>query len=180
MTAIRLVFRGFGTIALGTACALAALCVFLWSSQVISVGRSGIHLFPQLHFIAAAVVIALLFGLLIPMQVYAIRIAAVSARATGGTVLGAIIGTASMTCCAPVIIPSLLALLGFSGTTILSLNLLLEHFWLPIGTLSAILLSYSLVSVSDAISQTCRVRSKTALFPNKELIFQRGNLEGER
>lgn len=155
--ALRLVFRGPGPIALGAASSLAMLTVFLWSSQVISVTRQGIHLFPQLHFIVAAAVIAVLFGLLIPMQVYAVRLAVSSARAAGGTALGGVLGVASMSCCAPVIIPSLLSLLGFSGTTILSLNLFLERFWLPLATLSAILLAFSLVSLSDAITQGCRI-----------------------
>jgi hypothetical protein len=61
-------------------------------------------------------------------------------------VLGVLIGTASMSCCAPVILPTLLSLVGFSGTAILSVNLTIHRFFVPLALLAALLLAYSIGS----------------------------------
>jgi hypothetical protein len=105
---------------------------------------------------------ALLFGLLVPLLVYATRLAAATASQTGGTALGAVFGTVSMTCCAPVILPALLSLLGFSGTTILRLNQITNRFWLPLAVAGIILLSYSLISVVQALDLSCSVPNTDA------------------
>ena len=96
-----------------------------------------------------------LFGFELPLLVYAARLAVATASQTGGSALGAIIGTASMTCCAPVILPSILSFLGFSGTTILSVNLTLNRFWLPLAVAGVILLAYSLLSVIQSLEMAC-------------------------
>jgi len=155
MDAFRLVFRGPAYLALSAVSLLTMLALLLWSSQVVTFGAQGVQVFVEPPFVAAACVIALLSALLLPMEVYAFRLAAASARHAGGTVLGALIGTASMSCCAPVILPSILSFLGFSGATILSLNLQVERFWLPLATISIVLLAYSLASVSRSLQARC-------------------------
>ena len=82
---------------------------------------------------------ALLFGIALPLLVHAARLAAAGAAEAGGTALGAIAGTMSMTCCAPVILPAILSFLGFSGTAILRLNETLNRFWLPLAVAGIIL-----------------------------------------
>lgn len=129
----------------------------LWSSQVLIIGRSGVSLVIEPAFMAASLIIAPLFGAFLPLEVYAFRLAVVTASQTGGTVVGVVLGTASMTCCALVILPSILSLVGFSGTTILSLNGLLGRYWLPLATFSVILLASSLVSVLQALDLKCRM-----------------------
>lgn len=128
---------------------------YLWSSQVLLIANGSVSFLVEPPFIAAALVLAALFALTLPMQVYAVRLAAASAPQTGGTVLGAVLGTASMTCCAPVLLPSLLSLLGFSGTTILGINGVLHRYWLPLATLGIILLAYSFVSVVQGLNREC-------------------------
>lgn len=129
--------------------------LLLWSSQVLSVDGGAVRVLIEPEFMVAALAISVLFALLVPMQVYAARLAAVTARQTGGTVLGALAGTASMSCCAPVIFPSILSVLGFSGTTILSFNLTVARYWLPLATASIILLLFSLVSVARSLELEC-------------------------
>jgi hypothetical protein len=144
--------------------ALAAVVLFgvmtlllLWTGNVVSFSQSQWHLVPNVSYIASSLLIGALFGCAVPMQVVATRLAAATAASTGGTVLGAVAGTASLTCCAPVVLPSVLSLVGFSGTEILSVNSVLHRFWLPLTTLSVVLLSLSLYSVAQSLQVRCVV-----------------------
>ena len=163
MAPIRLVYRSPWNVLLALVAFVVMAVFYLWSSQVLIVGRHGISILVELRFIAAAGIMALLFGFLVPLEVYAFRLAAASRAQAGGTVLGATFGTMSMTCCAPVLLPSILSLLGFSGTTILSLNETLNRFWLPLATASVILLSYSLVSVIQSLEVECGLNRSTGV-----------------
>ncbi|GAC1520560.1 MAG: hypothetical protein NVS2B16_27730 [Chloroflexota bacterium] len=157
MTSLAQTFRRPAYALLGVLAFAASLLFYLWSSQVLTLGTSGVAFLPETSFISAAVVMASLFGLTLPVQVYAIRAAAAATTTTGGTLLGVIVGTASMSCCAPVVLPALLSFLGFSGTTILGLNGLFHRYWLPLATLSSILLAYSLVSTTVSLTSTCEL-----------------------
>jgi hypothetical protein len=169
--ALRLVYGQGVSWAIAAMAWIGMTILLLWSSQVLTVQGGRVQVFFQAGFIAAAVPIAVLFATLLPMQVYAIRSAAATARQTGGTMLGAILGTASMSCCAPVILPSILSLLGFSGTTILSFNLLVERYWLPLATASVILLIYSFTSVARSLALRCA-------FPSRATPARRNELPG--
>ena len=157
MNALCLVYRSpwYVLSALTAFCAVTAL--YLWASQVLILDRRGVSILIEPGFIIAALIMAVLVGLALPMQFYAFRLAAATASQGGGTALGLVFGTASMTCCAPVILPSVLSLLGFSGTSILSFNGAVHRYWLPLATLSVILLSYSLVSVINSLNLECRI-----------------------
>lgn len=150
-----LVYRDPRNLLLGLISFTATAVFYLWSSQVLILSNHGVSYVPQMHFLAAALVIALLFGLLLPLQVRAVRLAAASAAQTGSTVLAVLTGTVSMTCCAPVILPSLLSLLGASGVTILGINNALARFWLPLATVSVILLLYALGAAVRSLSIVC-------------------------
>ncbi len=157
MSPLRLVYRSPWNALLAFSAFVTMAVFYLWSSQVLVIGSHGIAIFVQLQFLAAGLIIALLFGLLVPLLAYAARLAAASTAQTGGTAIGALLGTASMTCCAPVLVPALLSLLGFSGTTILGFNETLNRFWLPLATAAIVLLLYSLVSVMQSLDLVCTV-----------------------
>jgi hypothetical protein len=157
MDALGLVYRQPRYLLLAAVLFAVMAIFYLWSSQVLLIANGSISFLVEPPFIAAALVLAFLFALTLPMQVYAVRLAATSAQRTGGTVLGAVLGTASMTCCAPVLLPSLLSLLGFSGTSILGINGMLHRYWLPLATLGIILLAYSLFSVVQGLNRECAI-----------------------
>jgi hypothetical protein len=159
MAALRLVYSSHWNALLALVAFAAMALFYLWSSQVLAISRHGVSFLPQTEFVAAALIMGLLFGLLVPLLVYSVRLAVASAAQRGGTALGIIFGTMSMTCCAPVILPAILSLLGFSGTTILGLNQTLNRFWLPLAVASIILLTYSLVSVVQALNLECSLNS---------------------
>jgi hypothetical protein len=134
--------------------------LLLWTGNVISISQSHWHLVASASSIVSSLLIGALFGCVVPMQIMAARMAAATATSTGGTVLGALAGTASLTCCAPVVLPSILSLAGFSGTEILNVNGVLHRFSLPLTTLSVVLLSLALVSVAQSLQLRCAVPSR--------------------
>lgn len=158
MGALGLVYRRPAYVLLGLAAFAVSLLFYLWSSQVLTLSPGSVSILPEVPFMVAAAILALLLGLTLPLQVYAIRAAASATAATGGTLLGLLAGTASMSCCAPVVLPALLSLLGLSGTSILGLNGLLHRYSLPLATLGIVLLGYSLLSTVGALQAPCRAR----------------------
>ncbi|MGH2442530.1 MAG: hypothetical protein ACRDFX_05150 [Chloroflexota bacterium] len=160
MTSIRMVFRNPWNVLLALVAFTGMAIFYLWSSQVLTFTGRGIELVVQPEFTAAALVMAVLFAALIPLMVYSFRLAVASASQTGGTVLGAVVGTASMTCCAPVLLPSVLSLFGVSGTSLLGINGVLSKYWLPLATLSIIFLLYSLYSVISGLNLECELSNR--------------------
>jgi len=128
---------------------------YVWAGQVLIVGRGNLSILLEPDIIIAAAVLAALFAVSLPLQVYALRLALVGTRQTGGTILGLVVGSLSMSCCAPIILPALLSLIGFSGTTILSVNLTLHRYFVPLALLGAMLLTYSLLSTASSLARTC-------------------------
>jgi hypothetical protein len=152
---LRLVFRQPGY-------ALAALLLFAlvgvfyaWAAQVLIVGPRGLSVLVEPDVIATIVLLAALFAVTVPLQVYAAGLAMAGIRRTGGTLLGLVVGTVSMSCCAPVLLPGLLSLAGFSGTAILSLNVGIHRYFVPLALLGAILLVYSALSTVSSLSRVC-------------------------
>ena len=155
----RLVYRDGRNVLAAIVLFAAMTLLLLWTGNVVSFSQSQWHLVPSVSYIASSLLIGALFGCAVPMQLVAVRMAAATAASTGGTVLGAVAGTASLTCCAPVVLPSVLSLVGFSGTEILSVNSVLHRFWLPLTTLSVLLLALSLYSVAQSLQLRCMVLS---------------------
>lgn len=157
MDALRLVYRNPWNVLLALVAFVAIGLFYLWSSQVLVIGPHGVSIFLEPQFVVAALILALLFGVVVPVIAYAARLAAASAPQAGGTALGAIFGTVSMTCCAPVVLPAILSLLGFSGTAILHLNQTVNRFWMVLAVAGVILLSFSLVSVVQSLNLECEL-----------------------
>ncbi len=157
MLALRLIYRRAGNVSLALIAFVVMAVFYLWSAQVLTFSPHGVSVLFEPLFAGAALVLAALFAILLPVLIYALRLAHASAGATGGTFLGALLGTASMTCCAPVLLPALLSLLGFSGTSILGINGLLNRYFLPLAVASAMFLLYSLVTTVQSLNLECRI-----------------------
>ena len=167
MTAFRLVFRSPWNVLLALVAFAAMAAFYLWSSQVMVVRRHGVSFLFETQFVVAALIMAALFGPLVPLLVSAVRLSASSVSQAGGTALGAVFGTVSMTCCAPVVLPALLSLLGFSGTAILRVNETVNRFWMPLAVIGIIFLSYSLVLVVQALNLECKLGRTPYEAPSK-------------
>jgi len=130
---------------------------YAWAAQVLIIDTSGVSWLVEPDVIVAIVILAGLMAVTIPLQIYAAHLLVVQATSVGSAAFGVLIGTASMSCCAPVILPALLSLLGFAGTTILSVNLEIHRYFIPLALLGAILLSYSAVSTAASLGRVCRL-----------------------
>lgn len=157
IAALRLVYSRPAYIIAAVVLFGAVLAFYLWSGQVLIISGGGMALLVQPDLIGAAVLLALLFGISLPLQVYALRLALGSVQETGGSILGLLIGGVSMSCCTPVLLPALLSLLGLSGTSILTVNLAVHRYFVPLTLLGALLLLYSVVSTTASLAQTCAV-----------------------
>jgi hypothetical protein len=66
-------------------------------------------------------------------------------------------GILSISCCAPLLIPGLLSFVGFSGTTLASLNASMRAYTTPLALASILLMAGSVGLVSHTITATCRL-----------------------
>jgi hypothetical protein len=157
IAALRLVYSSRIYLTAAVALFVAVLVFYLWSAQVLIISGSGPAVLVEPEVIGAAVLLAVLFAVSLPLQVYALRLALTGLHQTGGTVLGLLVGGVSMSCCTPVLLPAVLSLIGFSGTSILSVNLTVHRYFVPLALLGAILLSYSVTSTAASLAGTCAV-----------------------
>jgi len=96
-----------------------------------------------------------LMGLVLPVQIFAVRRAAWGARQGGTGLLGFLAGLGSLTCCSPLLLPALLSFVGFSGSALLSLNVTLYRYFGPLAVLSTALLLGSLVLAARDVTRAC-------------------------
>ncbi len=77
-----------------------------------------------------------------PLQLAVVRQARAAARlrAGAGFALASLSGVAAVSCCSPLILPTLLGFLGATGTTVLDANLEAHRWFLPLSAASVALL----------------------------------------
>jgi hypothetical protein len=166
VAALRLVYGRPGYVLAALLIFPAVALFYAWAAQVLILGSGGVSLLVEPDFIAAILILAALIALSLPLQVYAARLSAAQLEGTGIGVLGILAGTASMSCCAPVILPAILSLLGFSGTAILSVNLTIHRYFLPLALLGIVLLTYSILSTLASLARTCIIAPGNTRLPS--------------
>jgi len=127
-----------------------------WSGDLIRQYPSGweFHSEPQRFW--ALVLLASLFGLLLPLEVAALTTARAVAGIAGGSA-GALFGLLSMSCCAPLVIPALLSFAGFSGSAILDFNTAVSPYETPLTLASIALMLLSVVLVTRTLTAACEL-----------------------
>ena len=127
-----------------------------WSGDLIQQYPSGFEFHSEPRRLAALILLAVLFGLLVPMEAAALGKARSVAGLAGGAT-STITALLSMSCCAPLVIPAILSFAGFSGTAILDFNTQLSQYETPLTLLSIALMLLSLVLVTRTLSATCKL-----------------------
>jgi hypothetical protein len=151
--AARLVFRDPFNLALGLVSALGCAVLLCWSGQVVT--RSplgGLYWDLATQRLVAIAAISLAFGLAVPLQLAAVRQARAAARlrAGAGFALASLSGIAAVSCCSPLILPTILGFLGATGTTVLNVNLDAHRWFVPLSYASVgLLLLTSLLALRD-------------------------------
>ena len=155
-TALRLVFTRRGYVLGAVLATLLTAALYAYAGQIVTIFADGtIFVDADPTRLAALVVLSLLMGLVLPVQVYAVRRAAWRLRQGGTGLLGFMAGLGSLTCCSPLLLPALLSFAEFSGSALLSLNVTLYRYFGPLAALSAVLLALSLVLAARDVTRAC-------------------------
>lgn len=164
--AINLVFSDKKNILIGLLSAVFFGTVFVLGTGMITFFPEGPFIEFQPLRIATLLALALLSGLVVPLQWFAIKKAKSSLKTSTGSFGGTLTGIATMSCCTPLLLPALLSFIGFSGTQLLFFNMTIRQYVLPLSLLSVGLLLVSLKMASHSVVAACRldkVRSKNPL-----------------
>jgi hypothetical protein len=141
-------------VAIGSVVGMALLLV--WSSGLLVHYRTGWQVIASAQELVSVATISLLFGVLMPLEVAAVTKARNAAGAAGG-VAGAAVGILSVSCCAPLLIPSILSFVGFSGTALVTFNLTVRDYMGPLALLSVSLMAVSILLVSRTVTAACAI-----------------------
>ncbi len=129
-----------------------------WSSQIVTVfPQGGLFLDVDAVTLVAIALAAGLMGLTLTLHWYTWRRARAVAPASGIGVVGTLLSVGSLSCCAPLLLPALLSLLGFSGSTLLAFNLRLHQLRLPLTALAIAFLLVSLWIGLRNVTRSCRI-----------------------
>jgi hypothetical protein len=157
-TAARLVFRDPFNIALGLVAALGCAVLLCWSGQIVTrAPLGGLYWDLETQRLVAIAAISLAFGIAGPLQLAAVRQAraAASLRAGAGFALASLSGVAAVSCCSPLILPTILGFLGATGTSILDANLAAHRWFLPLSAISVGLLVLTSVLALRDLGRSC-------------------------
>ena len=157
-TAARLVFRDPFNLALGLVAALGCAVLLCWSGQIVTrAPLGGLYWDLDSGRLAAIAAISLAFGVAVPLQLAAVRQAraATRVRAGAGFALASLSGIAAVSCCSPLVLPTVLSFLGATGTTILGANLAAHRWFLPLSAISVALLMLTSALALRDLGRSC-------------------------
>lgn len=157
MQATNLVFYDKRNITIGVSSALFFGTVFVLTSGMVTFFPEG----PFIEFnplrIGTLITLVILSGLVVPMQIFAIRKARSGLKTSASGLGGLLTGIATMSCCTPLLLPAILSFVGFSGTQLLFFNMTIRQYVFPLSIISIGLLALSLLMVSRSVIAACRL-----------------------
>ncbi len=132
--------------------------LLVWTSQIVTVfPQGGLFLDVDILTLVSIAVAAGLMGITLPLHWFAWRRTRVVAPASGLGLVGTLFSVGSLSCCAPLLLPGMLSLLGFSGSTLLAFNLRLHQLRLPLTALAIAFLLVSLWIGLRNVTRSCRI-----------------------
>jgi len=155
------VFSRPAYLAAGVAITLASALLLAWSGEALTVFPEGLYLSADPLALGGLVLASILLGLSIPLHWFAWRRAAQTAAAQGVGALGALLSLGSLSCCAPLLLPGILGLVGFSGTSLLAVNLRLHEFRLALTAIAIAFLGFSFLMATRTVARACRLPGRT-------------------
>jgi hypothetical protein len=147
--AFAIAFASRSAYLVGLAGAVAMIALLTWSGGfLVYYPSTGWDFYASTQETATIAILGGLFGLLLPLELAAI-LKARSAAGSAGGILGTIFGVLSMSCCAPLIVPALLSFVGFSGMTLLQVNIAVHEWAAPLTVAS---IGFMLVAILGSCS----------------------------
>jgi hypothetical protein len=141
-------------LAVGAAVLMALLLV--WGSGLLAHYPTGWVVIADPEEMATIAILSVLFGMLVPLEVAAMTRARSLVGVAGG-LAGTVTGILSVSCCAPLLIPTLLSFVGFSGTALVMFNVAVRDYLGPLAVLSFVLMALSIVLVARTVTAVCKV-----------------------
>lgn len=152
--AIAFAHRRAYLLALLSAIGLALLLV--WGSGLLAHYPTGWVVVADPEEAATVAALSILFGMLVPLEVAALTKARSVVGVAGG-LAGTVTGILSVSCCAPLLIPTLLSFVGFTGTALVTFNITVRDYLEELAVLSLVLMAASVALVSRTIAAVCKV-----------------------
>jgi len=153
--AFAIAFQARSAFAVAVLGAVAMAALLTWSGGfVIYYPTTGWDYYASTQEAVTTLVLAVLFGMLLPLQVAAISKAR-SAAGTAGGLLGTAFGILSMSCCAPLIVPAVLSFVGFSSMALLQVNITVHDWATPLSIASIAFMLVAIGLVSRTITAAC-------------------------
>jgi len=132
--------------------------LLVWSSQIVTIfPQGGLFLDADALTLISTALAAGLMGITLPLHWYAWRRTRVAAPASGLGLVGTLLSVGSLSCCAPLLLPGMLSLLGFSGSALLAFNLRLHQLRLLLMALAIAFLLVSLWIGLRNVTRSCRI-----------------------
>lgn len=167
-TTLRLVFGQRGYVVGAVVATLLTAALYAWTGQIVTLYPDGTTFVdPDPAHLAALAALSLLVGLVLPMQIFALRRAAWSARQGSAGLAGFVAGLSALTCCSPLLVPAVLSFAGFSGSSLLTMNTALYRYFGPLAALSVVLLLVSLVLAARDVTRACRLMPSSPSHPGR-------------
>jgi hypothetical protein len=141
-------------LAVGAALGMALLLV--WGSGLLAHYSTGWVVAADPEEMATLAILSVLFGVLVPLEVAAVTKARGMVGVAGG-LAGTLTGILSVSCCAPLLIPTVLSFVGFSGTALVTFNIAVRDYLGPLAVLSVVLMVLSIVLVARTITAVCKI-----------------------
>jgi len=141
-------------VAVGAALGMALLMV--WGSGLLAHYPTGWVVIADPQEMATLAALSVLFGILVPLEVAAVTKAR-SLTGIAGGLAGTATGILSVSCCAPLLIPSVLSFVGFSGTALVTFNVAVRDYLAPLALLSIALMAASIVLVARTVTAVCKL-----------------------
>ena len=158
-TAFRIVFDDKRYIILAIFCSVLMGIFYTFSSQMITFFLGSVYFDFNAIRLVTLLLLSGLFGIVISMEIYFIKISIFRAREAGVAIGGVVAGMFALTCCAPVL-PSLLVLFGVSGTFLLSTTAFFGKYLIYISLISIGLLLISIYILSRSLTSVCKTGIK--------------------
>ncbi len=134
--------------------------LLVWSSQIVTVfPQGGLFLDVDALTLSSMALAAVLMGITLPLHWFAWRRTRVVAPASGLGVVGTLFSVGSLSCCAPLLLPGVLSLLGFSGSALLAFNVRVHQLRLPLTALAIAFLLVSLWIGLRNVTRSCRLKA---------------------
>jgi hypothetical protein len=141
---------------LALAAALGMALLLVWGSGLLAHYPTGWVVIADPEEIATVTALSILFGVLVPLELAALTKARSVVGVAGGLV-GTVTGVLSVSCCAPLLIPTLLSFVGFTGTALVMFNITVRDYLGQLAVLSLVLMAASIVLVSRTVTAVCKV-----------------------